>query len=112
MDSDSSHTIEVTVEAPAWNTAVTDPEKLCRRAVAAVLAQEPRSSRSGGEVSVLLTDDARMAELNRTYRGKDSPINVLSFPSESLGTVALPDQPLLLGDIVVALETARREALT
>ena len=35
MDSDSSHTIEVTVEAEPWRTTVTDPEHFCRRAVAA-----------------------------------------------------------------------------
>ena len=41
MDSDSSHSIEVTVETAAWHSAVTDPDQLCRRAVAAVLQQEP-----------------------------------------------------------------------
>ena len=53
-----------------------------------------------GELSVALTDDAHIQTLNRGYRGKDKPTNVLSFPSE----------PPMLGDIVIALETLRREA--
>ena len=102
MDSDSSHTIEVAVGADAWRTAVTDPEKLCRRAVAAVLAREANAA---VEVSVLLADDVAVARLNRDYRGQDRPTNVLSFPAEvSVG------EPRLLGDVVVALETATREA--
>jgi probable rRNA maturation factor len=107
MDNDSSHTIEVTVEAPAWHAAVTDPEHLCRRAIAAVLAREGVAG--GAEVSVLLTDDAAVRELNRTYRGKDKPTNVLSFPVEG-DLPPAPGLPALLGDIAVAFETTRREA--
>jgi probable rRNA maturation factor len=51
------------------------------------------------EVSVVLTDDARIRELNLAWRGKDAPTDVLSFPQ---------DDPRVLGDIVVSLETARR----
>jgi probable rRNA maturation factor len=110
MDNDSSHTIAVTVEAEAWRTAVTDPEGLSRRVVGLVLTEE----RSPGEVSVLLADDARLHELNRGWRGKDRPTNVLSFPAgDPVGaTAAVPGgPPRLLGDIAVALETARAEAL-
>ena len=108
MDSDGSHQIEVTVEADAWRTAVTDPEALCRRVIAAVLAQEVATAEA--EVSVLLADDARVRSLNRAWRGKDGPTNVLSFPAESGGTPGATPEPALLGDVVVALETARREA--
>jgi probable rRNA maturation factor len=106
MDSDSSHTIEVAVEAESWRSAVTDPEQLCRRAVAAVLATEMGDP---VEVSVLLADDATVTRLNRDYRGKDKPTNVLSFPADA---PVLPDmeEPRLLGDVVVALETTAREA--
>jgi len=109
MDNDSSHSIEVTVEAEAWRKAVTDPDDLCRRAVAAVLAGDGAVSGTRVEVSVLLTDDAQVRTLNRTWRGKDSPTNVLSFPSEP-GHPSQPGLPVLLGDIAVALETTRREA--
>lgn len=107
MDHDSSHQIEVTVEAEAWFAAVTDPEKLCRRVVAGVLARE--APHDAVEVSVLLADDERVRSLNRAWRGKDSPTNVLAFPAEA-GPPPGSGMPWLLGDIVVALETTRREA--
>ena len=53
------------------------------------------------ELSVLLCDDARIQVLNRDYRLKDKPTNVLSFPQ---------DDPIMLGDIVVSYETVAREA--
>lgn len=54
------------------------------------------------EVSILLTDDAAVQTLNRNYRGKDKPTNVLSFPQ---------DDDVMLGDIAMAYETLAREAL-
>lgn len=107
MDSDSSHTIEVAVEAEAWHTAVTLPERLCRRAVAAVLAREADGP---VEVSVLLADDLTIARLNRDYRGQDRPTNVLSFPADAPSWAGMCG-PRLLGDVVVALETTSREAV-
>jgi len=61
-----------------------------------------------GELSILLTDDAFIAELNDRYMGKDGPTNVLAFPM-SENPRAGPDDGVL-GDIVVSLDTARREA--
>jgi len=55
-----------------------------------------------GELSVALSNDKQVQALNRDYRNKDKPTNVLSFP------VAEPAP--LLGDIVLALETVQREA--
>ena len=57
------------------------------------------------ELSILLTDDEEIRELNRTYRGKDRPTDVLSFPigEEVAGR-------LILGDVVISLDTARRQA--
>jgi len=61
------------------------------------------------EVSVRVVDAVEIHALNREYRGKDKPTNVLSFPA---GEVAgLPaDVPRLLGDIVVCAEVVRAEA--
>ena len=106
MDSDSSHTIAVTVESEAWLAAVTDPDRLCRRAVSAVLERETKAP---AEVSVLLADDALVTTLNRDYRGQDRPTNVLSFPAGDPAWPG-PPEPALLGDVVVALDTVRREA--
>ena len=109
MDSDSSHTIEVTVEADAWQTAVTDPELLCRRAVSAVLLGEAATAGAPIEIGIMLADDARVRILNRDFRGHDRATNVLSFPAGEAAT-HVAGQPRLLGDVVVALETMQREA--
>lgn len=53
------------------------------------------------ELSVLLTRNSEIRELNREYRGKDKPTDVLSFPMED---------PCLLGDIVISTEKAACQA--
>src|SRR3546814_5090708 len=69
--------------------------------------------------SVRLTDDAEVQALNRDFRGKDKPTNVLSFPQvqdDLLEGLANSDAKetlggeILLGDIVLARETCMREA--
>lgn len=61
------------------------------------------------ELSILLVSDQRMRELNSRYRNKDIPTNVLAFPQLDDGFV--PDQGnVLLGDIVISVDTAAREA--
>ncbi len=61
----------------------------------------------GAEVSLVFTDDARIRVLNRQYRGKDQPTNVLSFPAAPLAPGKLGPP---LGDIVMALETIAAES--
>jgi rRNA maturation RNase YbeY len=67
------------------------------------------------ELSLVLTDDQGIAELNRRYLQRAGPTNVISFPqldeprSEKQGTGLNPD---LLGDVVISVETAAREAQT
>ena len=57
------------------------------------------------ELSILLTDDAKIALLNETFRGKKGPTDVLSFPNgEKVG------KRLILGDVVISVDTARRQA--
>ena len=62
------------------------------------------------EVSVLLTDDVDIRHLNRDYRGVDAPTDVLAFSMREGedGDV----NPSLLGDLVISLETAARQAST
>ncbi|MCA3565906.1 rRNA maturation RNase YbeY, partial [Bradyrhizobium sp.] len=66
------------------------------------------------EVSVRFTDDAEVHALNRQYRGKDKPTNVLSFPMvqpDLLASLANSDDgEVLLGDIVLADGVVAREA--
>ncbi len=66
------------------------------------------------ELSVRLTSDAEVHSLNRDYRDKDKPTNVLSFPMyapDDVGDLPTSSDPeILLGDIVLAQETCAREA--
>lgn len=61
------------------------------------------------EAAVALSSDARVRALNRTYRGKDKPTNVLSFPAAGEGQPP-GSQRRHLGDIVLAAETVAKEA--
>ncbi|WP_264478246.1 rRNA maturation RNase YbeY [Microvirga rosea] len=93
------------VEAGDW-TGLEDPEGLAQRAANAAAAVADAADEDA-EVSVMLTDDASIRELNRQWRGKDKATNVLSFPA--------PEQPGFegprhLGDIALAYETLVREA--
>ncbi len=65
------------------------------------------------QVSVLLADNSFIQNLNREYRKKDKPTNVLSFPFEALekGTYLPGGETVLLGDIVLAYETIEAESL-
>jgi probable rRNA maturation factor len=60
------------------------------------------------EISIVITDDVQVRELNRTYRGKDKPTNVLSFPMQEGEFSDIT--PGLLGDVVISLDTAGAEA--
>lgn len=85
-----------------------------RRAAQMTLRSEgaPRA-----EVSILLTDDAAVQELNRVYRGQDRPTDVLSFAQRDQHEEAPPALPggrasahELLGDVILSVETAARQA--
>ena len=66
----------------------------------------------GYELSLRLTSDSQIRLLNSQYRGIDKPTDVLAFAATE-STIALPadlDEPLYLGDIIVSLDTAWRQA--
>jgi probable rRNA maturation factor len=95
-----SAAIDVSVEAEAWRD-VPGAEAVVRRAAEAAL----HGRADAAELSLVLTDDQRIRELNRTWRGIDKPTNVLAFP----GPTSAP-APRMLGDVVIACETVLREA--
>jgi len=64
--------------------------------------------RGRSELSIALIDDAAMRDLNRTWRGRDRPTDVLSF-SQLEGDGGGPGSPLL-GDVVISVETAAAQA--
>jgi probable rRNA maturation factor len=113
--------LTVLTKAGDWS-AFTNGEAAIR-AAAEALAAHPRCERAhGAEVCVVLADDAVVRSLNRSYRGKDAPTNVLSFPFQEPPGGSPPDEdgddggattepePRELGDVVLALETVAREA--
>ncbi|MBW2566256.1 MAG: rRNA maturation RNase YbeY [Deltaproteobacteria bacterium] len=61
-----------------------------------------------GELSILIVDDAEIAKINKTYLGRSGPTNVIAFPMTEgqFGDI----NPNLLGDVVISLDTAAREA--
>ncbi len=61
------------------------------------------------EVSILLTEDAQIRQLNQQFRNIDQATDVLSFPQNTEDDPSLPGE-LLLGDIAVSLDTAEAQA--
>jgi probable rRNA maturation factor len=96
--------VDVARHADTWAEAgITDV--LLERAARAALATIAALPSGNYEIAVVLTDNAEMRTLNRTWRGKNAPTNVLSFPaSEALGEVPF------LGDVVLTYETSLKES--
>lgn len=104
------------VEDSRWQ----DLDALAERAATATLTHLSLDP-AAFEIAVLGCDDARIAVLNADFRGKPTPTNVLSWPSEDLAAEAEGDPPWPpepedddeahhLGDIALAYETCAREA--
>ena len=106
--------VVISIDNDAWWRYVPDLRDHVQRAVIAALDSVDAALLQGGEVSVMLTDDAAQRRLNRTYRQIDKATNVLSFPAgdDGLGgALTRPAElPRLLGDVVLAVETVAAEA--
>ncbi len=90
-----------------------DWEALATRAAATVSEGEPLLANPRLIASLLFTSDAEVHTLNREWRERDKPTNVLSFPMlerAELGALAPEGPPEMLGDIALAYETCAREA--
>lgn len=97
--------VDLVIEDDRWIAALPDCEAQSENAVIAAFAEAGFVDAVG--LCVLLADDARIRTLNRDYRDKDAPTNVLSFPVDD-GTP--PGAERSVGDIVLAFETLEREA--
>lgn len=93
-------------ESPLWDRHP-EMEAVAERALAQAAQHCDVKLLDGVEVSLLLVDDARMRVMNKEWREKDRPTNVLSF--QSVPPERLASAPFL-GDIVLACETVEREA--
>ncbi len=120
---------EVFVSVPCgrWLQRLPGARALCRKAASAAFeigADSARTGRGTFEVSLVLGDDDFVRALNRTYRGRDTATNVLAFRNFTAGEAVNPassrrrstamtrdgEKPVLLGDVVIAYETAVAEA--
>lgn len=102
--------LEIDIEAPwpdgAW-------EEFAIRAAQATSALAPELANPRLLASILFTSDDEVQALNREWREKDKPTNVLSFPMlarEELLDLAEQGPPEMLGDIALAHQTCAREA--
>ena len=117
MDSENENVdIDISISCDSWRESIPSIEEICRRSVLAALTESlqdiPRA-----EISLVLADNHFIQRLNQQYRNIDRPTNVLAFPGDDIskesGEVLYDGNataPLLLGDIVVAYETAALEA--
>jgi probable rRNA maturation factor len=117
--------ISFSLESGDWETAATDVERLTEVAARAAFEAAEKPEILGGdtpvEMSLVLADDALVQTLNRDYRDKDKPTNVLSFAllddlddtDEDADDVLAREEgmPILIGDVILAFETVQREAL-
>jgi len=106
--------IDVVIAASCWEQQA-DAGRVVERALTTA-AEMVEDDVGEAEVVVMLADDAALAELNATWRGIDQPTNVLSFPAPQPRAApprppGIGDPPRHLGDIAIAYETLRREAL-
>ncbi|NOZ70701.1 MAG: rRNA maturation RNase YbeY [Chloroflexi bacterium] len=97
--------IEIQIDEPFRNQI--QPERL-REAALATLRQQGAE----GDVTIIITDDAAVAELNQRYLGQTGPTDVLSFPAISGNDIFVmpPDSSPYLGDIVIAFPYTLRQA--
>jgi probable rRNA maturation factor len=103
--------LDIDIEAP-WPDGGDWPG-LAERAVAAALEVSPELGNPRLCASILFTSDAEVQALNRQWREKDKPTNVLSFPMldrDELLDLPAQGPPELLGDVSLAFETCAREA--
>ena len=103
--------LDVAIEA-GWPTP-SDWTELAKAAAQALVGVAPELANPRLCASLLFISDAEVHALNRDWRGKDQPTNVLSFPMlerNELLNLAPKGPPELLGDIALALETCTREA--
>ncbi|CCG41495.1 rRNA maturation RNase YbeY [Magnetospirillum molischianum] len=104
--------IAVSLDCPAWVEALPDIEARVQSLAILALSGSPEDVPEGPlELSVVLADDKTVQALNRDWRGKDAPTNVLSFAAlDDEDAPLVEGAPLLLGDVILAWETVSAEA--
>jgi probable rRNA maturation factor len=109
----NSYEIDVTISEPEWTASFLDVEKLSRGAMnlALKMAMLPEKVKYRDiEASIVLANDDLIQVLNREYRKKDSPTNVLTFASLDSKDPIPVSEPYPIGDVILSYQTIDREA--
>lgn len=98
-----------------YNVEVIQKAKVVRSIITAVSGAVSETLRHErvkppAAVSVLLTTDDQLQQLNRDFRGIDAPTDVLSFPAEKLPLAIMGEEDPYLGDIAISVPMAQRQA--
>lgn len=103
--------IDISIRCATWSERLEHLEDRIAESVKATLAAVNFPQSSGAEISVVLADDDFIHTLNRDYRGKDTPTNVLSFPQYTAEELISAKNIDTLGDVILAYETIHGEAI-
>jgi len=106
---DKSFLVDVTIDTAVENDVPEDIVDAIER-VTRLAWHKIDMGKGFAELSLLLTNDAQVRRLNKNYRNKDKPTNVLSFSASDHSPSLPKDAPFLLGDVVLGFETIRDEA--
>lgn len=101
--------IDFTLHTPRWSQKTGSLETLLHDTARRTLELAGFKGKNV-EISVVFADNAFIRQLNKNYRGKDKPTNVLSFPQHDFEEDEEEFPFIALGDIVLALETIEQEA--
>jgi probable rRNA maturation factor len=104
--------LEVIVRSALWQKRRTAKSVIKK----AISAAAQAASTAPAELAIVLSNDSGIQALNRDWRGKDQPTNVLSFPAAPIqsarkGSSKSRVPPPYIGDIVIAYQTTAREAV-
>ena len=92
--------IDISVNHAQWTREIRDIQNVVLSVIGVTLEKAGVDSQHK-ELSLVLADNDFIQKLNKEWRGKDKPTNVLSFPQ---------DEPSMLGDVILAFETVQAEA--
>lgn len=107
--------IDITSKSKKWENYENFVEKICKKLIAETELKKILKKNIRVEVAVSLVLDREMKKINFEFRAKDKPTNVLSFPAIDWNLLKKNTRQikdfLYLGDIVIAFETLKKEAL-
>lgn len=102
------HTIDITINSDLWKNCEALVHDTVSRAINEGFAYLGKTGLTG-EISIVLADNDFVQELNKTYREKDKPTNVLSFPQTEIDEFDSAIGEVSLGDIIIAYGVIERE---